>query len=115
MAQLTLRNHLNTTDYISVRTDKILRDLGIEIRDLNSIEKDRLKVNGIMVISVSKGSTLSGTNMEPGFIVEKFNDITISNSQEFIALLKNTKDSVVLNGFYERYPGQYPYAFSVLK
>ena len=40
---ITLRNHLNTTDYISVRSDKELRDIGIEIRDLNSIEKKRVQ------------------------------------------------------------------------
>ncbi|MCL4114885.1 UNVERIFIED_CONTAM: hypothetical protein GTU68_036708, partial [Idotea baltica] len=110
---LTLRNLLNTTDYVSVRKDKILRDLGIEIRDLNSIEKERVKSNGIMIISVSNGSVISQTNMEPGFIVESFNDIPISNSQEFIALIKNTADSVILRGFYERYPGQYPYSFNL--
>lgn len=110
---LQLRNLLNTTDFVSVRKDKILRDLGIEIRDLNSIEKERVKSNGVMIISVSNGSLMSKTNMEPGYIVESFNDIPVSNSQEFISLIKNTGDSVILRGFYERYPGQYPYSFTL--
>ncbi len=109
--RLTLRNLLNTTDYISIRKDKILRDIGIEIRDLNSKEKKRVKAKGIMILSVSKGSIVSKTNMEPGFIVERFNNIPISNAQEFLSLLKNARDTVVLKGFYERYPGQYPYSF----
>ncbi|MEL6123083.1 MAG: trypsin-like peptidase domain-containing protein [Bacteroidota bacterium] len=113
LTTLVLRNHLNTTDFVSVRNDKILRDLGIEIRDLNSIEKKRMNISGVMIISVSKGSTIYKTNMEPGFIVESFNDITIENSQEFISLIKNTEGDVVLKGFYERYPGEFPYSFEL--
>lgn len=110
---IILRNSLNTTDFVSVRKDKILRDIGIEIRDLNSLEMSRLNAKGVMIISVSNGSLVSKTNMEPGFIVESFNNMPIRNSQEFIALMKNTSDSVILRGFYERYPGQYPYSFSL--
>ncbi len=108
---ITLRNHLNTTDYISVRSDKELRELGIEIRDLNSIEKARINSEGIMIISISKGSVIANTNMEPGFIVEYFNDQKVNTTQEFIKLLKETTGSIKLMGFYERYPGRYPYTF----
>lgn len=110
---ITLRNYLNTTDFITVRNDKILRDIGIEIRDLNSIEKNRIKSDGVIIVSVTKGSMIAQTNMEPGFIVEHFNDIKIKNTQEFISLLKNTKEEVTLRGFYERYPDVYPYTFDM--
>ena len=112
-ANIVLRNYLNTTDYITVRNDKILRDIGIEIRDLNSIEKSRINTEGIMVISVSKGSTIDKTKMEPGFIVEYFNDIRVKNAQEFLSLLKNTDNEITLQGFYERYPGVFPYSFYI--
>lgn len=110
---ITLRNYLNTTDFITVRNDKILRDIGIEIRDLNSIEKNRIKSDGVIIVSVTKGSMIHNTNMEPGFIVEHFNDIRIKNTKEFISLLKNTKDEITLRGFYERYPDVYPYTFNM--
>ncbi len=109
---IILRNHLNTTDYISVRTDKELRDIGIEIRDLNSIEKERIKSNGIMIISIAQGSTIAQTNMEPGFIVEYVNDIKIENTQQFLDLIKAKGDEVTMVGFYERYPGRFPYTFN---
>ena len=112
-ARATLRNYLNTTDYITVRNDKILRDLGIEIRDLNSKEKNRLNTEGVMIISVSKGSTIANTNMEPGYVVEYFNDQRIKNTQEFMSLLKNTSELITLSGFYERYPGVHPYSFEI--
>ncbi len=112
-ASLILRNYLNTTDYITVLNDKILRDLGMEIRDLNSIEKSRNKTEGVMVISVSKGSTIDKTKMEPGYIVEYFNNVKIKNAQEFLSLLKNTDKNITLRGFYERYPGVFPYSFEL--
>lgn len=106
-----LRNHLNTTDFISVRSDSELKEIGIEIRDLNSLEKARINSEGIMIISISKESIISKTNMEPGFVVEYFNDQKLTSTQEFIHLLKNTTGTVKLVGFYERYPGKFPYTF----
>ena len=110
---LILRNYLNTTDFITVRNDKILRDLGIEIRNLNSIEKSRIKTEGVMIISVSKGSTIDETRMEPGYIVEYFNNIKISNVQEFLVLLKSSNSQITLKGIYERYSGVFPYSFEL--
>jgi len=112
LAKITLRNYLNTTDYIAVRSDKVLRDLGIEVRDLNNKEVARVKSDGVYVVSVAKGSKIDQTNMEPGYIIEHFNDIRIRNAQELIALLKHTEGEVTLRGFYERYPDVYPYTFS---
>jgi len=108
---ITLRNHLNTTDYISVRSDKELRDIGIEIRDLNSIEKKRIQTSGIMVISISRGSKIDDTNMEPGFIVERVNGADIESAQQFMNILKSESGEITLVGFYERYPGRFPYTF----
>ena len=108
---VTLRNHLNTTDFLRVRSDKILRNIGIEIRDLNSIEKSRMNAEGVMVISVSKGSDIHNTNMEAGFIVTHFNSNRIYDVDEFISLLKKTEGHITLNGFYERYPGEFVYEF----
>jgi S1-C subfamily serine protease len=110
---ILLTNYLNTTEYITVRNDKLLKDLGIEIRDLHTGEKARIKAQGVIVISVSKGSIIDQTNMEPGFIIEKINNIEVSNATEFISLLKNMSDKVILEGFYERYAGQFPYSFDL--
>lgn len=110
---IVLRNYLNTTDFVTVRSDKELKEIGIEIRDLNSIEKDRLNSNGIMIISISKGSKVANTNMEPGFVVEYFNDQKLTGTKQFLDLLKRSPKDITLIGFYERYPGRFPYTFSV--
>ncbi len=110
---ITLTNYLNTTDYISIRSDKTLRDLGIEIRDLHEAEILRTKSKGVMVISVSRESIIDRTNMEPGFIIESINGLRVESATELMAILKNTSGEIVFEGFYERYAGQFPYTFQM--
>ncbi len=112
-AEVTLRNQINSTDYVAVRKDKILTDLGFELRDLDKNEKRRLETDGIYVVSVSRGSKIERTNMDPGYIITKINEKPIGNVQEFIKELENHKGMVVLEGFYENYPGEFPYAFII--
>lgn len=110
---VTLRNQINSTDLVAVRKDKILTTLGFELRDLDKEEKDRLKTKGIYVVSVYRGSKIERTNMDPGYIITKVNEKEISSVQEFVDLLEKHEGMVVLEGFYENYPGEFPYAFSL--
>jgi len=110
-AQVTLRNQLNTTDFIAVRKDKEFIDLGIEVRDLDSGEKIRLGKNGVYVVSVARGTKIHGTNMEPGYIIEQFNGNPVNNVDDLLRYINDSSGNVFLEGFYEKYPGQFPYAF----
>ncbi len=110
-AQATLRNQLNTTDFIAVRKDKILTDLGFEIRNLDSKEQQRLNTDGIYVVSIYKNSTIAKTNMDAGYIVTSVNNEDVGSVEEFIDIIKNTTGEIYLDGFYENYPGTYPYSF----
>jgi len=58
-AEVLLHNHLNTTELISIRKDKVLKDIGIEIRDLSLQESISLGKHGVKVISVQRGSPTS--------------------------------------------------------
>ena len=110
IAEIILRNQLNTTEFIAVRKDKILQDLGFEVRDLDSSEKDRLG-KGVYVVSIKSNSKIDLTNMDPGYIIAKANDKTIENVDELVKFLKDHKGEIVLEGYYENYPGEYPYTF----
>ena len=107
--QVILKNHLNTTDFVAIKNTPELRALGIEVRNLNSVEKDRVKTEGVYVVSVSKGSLAEQSNMEPGFIIEKLDTQKIKSDQDLIRFLNNTKGVIRIEGFYERYPGKFPY------
>ena len=109
---VTLKNNLNTTDFIAIRKDKILLDLGFEIRDMDSVEKQTLEIEGAYVVSVYHNSTIGNTNLEPGYIITKANDQVIQNVGQLVDFLKENKGKIInLEGLYSNYPGKYPYSF----
>ena len=106
----TLRNHLNTTDIIKVRKDAVLKDLGIEIRDLSSDELIDQKP-GSKVVSVQQGSIVGDTNLEPGYIITSINEEPVRDADDVVELLNDAKGEIILEGYYEKYPGNFPYKF----
>lgn len=110
-ATITLKNQLNTTDLVSIRRDKILTDLGFEIRDLITSERRKNDLDGVKVISIYKGSTVAKTKMEPGYIVTRINDEMVDSAEDFIKILSDAKGRVFLEGYYEEHGGPWWYAF----
>lgn len=108
-----LRNQLNTTDFIAVRKDKVLTDIGFELRNLDSFEKTKYQMDGIMVVSVYRDTKISASRLEPGFIITKANNKKVSNVNDLVNFLIDRKGTVVLEGFYENYPGEFPYTFDL--
>lgn len=110
--KVILQNHLNTTEYLAIRSDRELKKLGIEVRDLSSEERKRLNKNGVLVVSVLKDSPIAETNMEPGYIIQFFNDEEVKSTQHLLSMIKSTDGDITVIGFYERYPGRWPYTFN---
>lgn len=106
----TLRNHLNTTDIITVRKDAVLKDLGLELRDLSSDELIDQKP-GTKVVSVYSGSIVAKTNLEPGYIITSINDEAVANANQAVEILTDAKGQIIFEGYYEKYPGNFPYKF----
>ncbi len=106
-----LKNQLNTTDLITVRKDKVLTELGFEVRDLLPAEKRIHEIEGVKVISIYRGSTISETKMEPGYIITKINETPVENADHFIKILSETRGRIFLEGYYEQYGGPWWYAF----
>ena len=77
--KVTLRNQVNTTELITTRKDKILTDLGFELRDLTEQEKAQIGSFGIRVISIYENSTIALTNMAPNFIITSINKKSVNN------------------------------------
>lgn len=108
-----LRNHVNSTDFITVRKEGVFRDLGVEVRDLTTAERKRLRDNGVYVISINRSRTIGKTNMDPGYVITHLNGQEVNQSEELMRLLEKSKGSITLDGFYENYPDQYSYKFSM--
>jgi len=112
--EVTLKNKSNTTSLIGARDDDLLLKLGFELRELSEREKRKLKTGtGVYVVSILRGSTIEKTQMDPGYIITKVNDKRVTSVDEILSELKNTTGTVMLEGFYENFPGEYYYAFKV--
>ncbi len=106
---VVLKNKSNTTALIG--ENSLVKDLGFELRDLTDNERKKLKTEGAYVISITRGSKIERTNMDPGFIITKINDKKVSSVDDLVDLLEGATDKVMLEGVYENYPGEYYYAF----
>ena len=113
-SEVTLKNKSNTTSLIGARDDDLLMRLGFELREMTDRERKKLKIgSGVYVVSILRGSAIEKTQMDPGYIITKVNDKRVSSVDDMITEFKNTKGTVMLEGFYENFPGEYYYAFKV--
>lgn len=113
MAEVMLKSKTNDTGLVSASESKLLRDLGLEVRNLTKDEKQRLQVEGVKVVSIYRGSKIMRTNMDPDFIITKVNSKKIQNTDKLLKILESASGKVMLEGVYENYPGEYYYAFSM--
>lgn len=114
---VTLRDKDNGSSAV-VKSDntneEVLENIGLELRDLSRDESRRLRVNGVYVKSVDIGSVIEKTEMDPGYIITKVNDNRVATIDDFVKELKGSKGSkILLEGFYENYPGEYYYTFAM--
>ena len=109
--EVTLKNKLNSTDFVAVRKDKVLIDLGFELRDLSSSELSKNTTDGVMVVSVYQNSIVGKANVEPGYIITKINNIEVTDVRKLVEYLTNHTGEIMLEGYYENYPGLFPYMF----
>ncbi|MCH2043996.1 MAG: Do family serine endopeptidase [Saprospiraceae bacterium] len=113
--EVVLRNKSNTTELSAKRfnsKDNILEDLGINARTVTDQEnQENRKVGGIIITEITEGSLIEKTNMDINFIVTTVNNKKIKSLQEFEDAIFNATDEVILDGFYEEYPGDFSYVF----
>ncbi|MBK9150001.1 MAG: trypsin-like peptidase domain-containing protein [Saprospiraceae bacterium] len=113
-AKAVLRNQLNTTGFVAAYKDKILQDIGIEVRALDEYEQKIVSGKGVYVISVRKNSPAGQSRMEPGYIIKSANNTIVDDPRSLVNLLAALRGkSVIIDGFYMNYPGEYPYTFVV--
>ena len=109
---ILLKNKSNSVAYTRrEESDELFRELGFDLRDLTQEERNRLGVEGVKVTSIYRDTKIERTNMDPGFIITKVNDVPIPNATELLEYLKTASGKIMLEGIYENYPGEYYYAF----
>ncbi len=111
ITDVVLKNKSNSTELVG--SESLLRELGFELRNLTRGEKEELGVDGAYVLSITRGSKIERTNMDPGFIITKVNDLRVNSVDEVTAALKDASGKVMLEGIYKSYAGEYYYAFPI--
>lgn len=109
---VVLKNSSNTIELGDKRDEKrlsnkttLLKDLGI---NAETFTKD---VKGVMITEIDDNSIIESTNMEKGFIVTAINEQKVGSLDEFLEIVADAEGEIVLDGFYEKYPGEYSYVF----
>ncbi len=111
---VTLRNQLNSTDLIGTLSEGIFREIGIEVREADKYEKAVFAPKGVIVVSVQIRSVVGMARMEPGFVITKVNNIEVSSAFSLMQMLEERRgSSVVIDGYYPKFPGDYPYTFII--
>ncbi len=113
LSEVMLKSKTNDTRLVSASENKLLRDLGFQVRNLTKEEKRLLDVEGVKVVSIYRGSKIMRTNMDPEFIITHVNNKKVKNTDKLLQLLESASGKVMLEGVYENYPGEYYYAFSM--
>ncbi len=110
-ARATLKNASNAPELVTITGNELEDEIGIEVRELTAAEKKRLKLQGALVTSISRGSICWKANMEPNYVITSVNGLRIQSAAEAIEAILNAHGFVSLDGYYEGYRELYSYEF----
>lgn len=91
----------------------LLLKFGIEVRNLQPVETDKLKTNGVRVESIFKESMAETLNLKPGFVITSVNDEPITTVKDFYKLFVASGNTITLAGRYPGDPQIYYYSFNI--
>ncbi len=110
-ADVVLKNVKNNTEIISFRKDKMLRDIGIHVRDLYSEEGNTIgQNNGAKVLTIFMGSPIDQqTDMVPGFVITGINGHPVRNANDVAKFIKEAGKKITFVGRYENHHRPFTY------
>lgn len=107
-----LKNNKNSISLVGKEQVDDSRRFGFELRDLSGREKQKLGVEGARVESITRGSLIDRTNMDPGFVITQVNDERTKTAEAVLDAIRKSKKRVMIAGVYENYEGEYYYGFN---
>lgn len=110
-SQITLKDVNNSTQVAKVQGDELETEFGISLRNLQSDEQRKLHLKGALVTSVRRGSLVSDTNMQPGFIITSVNGKRVGSVSETVDAIRSAIGNLSLDGYYEGESDLYSYRF----
>ncbi|KPK85603.1 MAG: serine protease [Bacteroides sp. SM23_62_1] len=112
--KVVLANQKGVKKIIAKDKQDILDILGASFETLDEARAKDLGIDGgVVVKDLQSGVLSSQTDMRQGFIITGVNKVKINSVDDLRKELKDAKGGVLLEGFYENYPGQVFYAFGI--
>ena len=108
---VVLKNKYNTVAQLD-NTKDILNVLGLKVENLSAQELRSLGLEGgVKVTELKDGKLTEFTDIKKGFIITQVDDVTVSNVDDFVNMLKSKNGKVLVEGIYPNKPMSYLYAF----
>lgn len=88
--------------------------MGIELEEIDNKTARKLNIDGgLRITKILPGKLKRQTDMREGFIITHVDNRAVDRIEEFIKILEDRENGVIITGIYEDYPGQYYYAFGL--
>jgi hypothetical protein len=110
-SRITLKDVNNSTKVASALGNELESEIGFALRNLSREEQRKLRLQGVVVSSVMRGSLVAQTNMQPGFIITSVNGKRVNNVSEAIESMQSAINNLSLDGYYEGESDLYSYRF----
>jgi Do/DeqQ family serine protease len=111
---VTLRNQEGMAGLSKKESSEILEILGIELEEIDKKTARQLDIHGgLKITNILPGKLKRQTDVRAGFIITHIDNKQVSSIEQFVSMLENRKDGVMIAGVYETYPGRYYYAFGL--
>jgi len=110
-SRITLKDVNNSTQIARAQGDELEEALGFALRSLSREEQRKLRLQGVVVSSVRRGSVVYQTNMQPGFIITSVNGKRVNTVNEAVEAMQSAYSNLSLDGYYEGESDLYSYRF----
>jgi Do/DeqQ family serine protease len=102
---LTLKNADKSTSLVSKPELSSSSTLGVTLQALEKGDLEKFNIErGVRVARVGEGLLAQRTRIADGFIITGVNDKPVSSPQEVETLIKGSKGTATIEGFYPNYP-----------
>lgn len=112
---IVLRNRAGNTEVVSKEAKSaLLGKLGIEVKDLDREEAEKLGIDGgVEITNITRGKISRETDITNGFIITKINDKMVNTIKDLENALADKKGGVLIEGIYPNSPGAYYYGLGM--
>lgn len=109
--RIVLKDVNNSTHTARAQGNELEEELGFALRNLTREEQRKLRLQGVVVTSIRRGSVVYQTNMQPGFVITSVNGKRVNTINEAVDAIQNAYNNLSLDGYYEGESDLYSYRF----